>query len=233
MRGSGGQSSGSGKKLRSVKALKLLSFYAFQLFMRVIKINRHRISRRALEEAVRVLSTGGVVAYPTDTAYGLAADPSRRSAVARIFAIKGREKGKPLPLIAASIGQAKSFVIFGGLALKMARLHWPGPLTIVAPRRAVGRAIAIRGPASAGARGIAKGFGGPITSTSANVSGRPATYSGNAVARMFKNRNAVPDLLLDAGTLPLRPASTIVAVRRGKIVVLRQGLIKVRIGKMA
>jgi L-threonylcarbamoyladenylate synthase len=194
--------------------------------MRILRISRRTISKEALAEALSVLKKGGVVAYPTDTAYGLAADPRNRKAMRLIYAIKGREKGKPLPLIAGSFRQAAAFIRLGRPQSALARRHWPGPLTIVAARRAGRGTAAVRVPASSVARSLANALGRPVTSTSANISGRPPLYSGTAVRREFSDRRRTPDLLLDAGPLPMRPVSTIVRVQNGKIEVLRQGPVK-------
>jgi L-threonylcarbamoyladenylate synthase len=199
--------------------------------MRILKINRSRPSKAALAEAVRILRSGGVVAFPTETSYGLAADPTDAAAVARIYAIKSRDAGKPLPLIAASTPQVRRIAALNGRAAALARDHWPGPLTIVLPIRAAlasaaGKdTCAVRIPGSAAARALADAFGKAVTSTSANISGDEPLYSGAAVRRVFAARGESPDLLLDAGTLPRRAASTIVEVRHGTIVVLRAGAI--------
>ena len=87
--------------------------------------------------------------------------------------------------------------------------------------------VAVRVPKSLWARSIAAEFGSPITSTSANLSGQPSVYSGAELKRVFTGQPVQPDIILDAGRLPQRPASTIVQVVRGKIKVLRQGAIKI------
>ncbi len=200
--------------------------------MQEIKIDRQKISTPILKKTVEVLAAGAVVVFPTDTAYGLAADPFNRLAVRRIFAIKGRASGKQLPLIAGSPAAASAFVRLSGLSLKLAKKYWPGALTIVAPVRkgrpavAGGRTAAIRVPASLWARALANGLGRPITSTSANLSGQPAVYGPAAVRRSFSGRRRRPDLFLNAGKLPTRPPSTIVKVRGRRIVTLRSGPIK-------
>jgi L-threonylcarbamoyladenylate synthase len=208
--------------------------------MRVLKINRTRVSKRALAEAAMVLAEGGVVAFPTETAYGLAADPTNPKAVARVFEIKGRPEKMPLPLVAATPHDIVVRFVFSPTELTLARKHWPGPFTMVLqPRRAAGLismssdgAAAVRLPKSAWARAVADAAGGLATSTSANISGEPALYSGRAVMATFKDRRLQPDLLLDAGPLPKRAPSTIVRVRKGKrgapeIEVLRQGAVRV------
>ena len=202
--------------------------------MRIIKISRLRVSKPVLRQAVLALRTGQVVVFPTETAYGLAADPGNARAVRKIFAIKGRSPEKQLPLVAGSAAQAAALVQLSGRALALARRHWPGPLTIVAPRRrgraagVGGRTAAVRVPALAWARALALEFGGPITSTSANLSGRPIIHDPREVVRSFARRRARPDLFLDAGRLPPRRPSTIVRLgRRGRIEVLRPGPVRV------
>jgi len=130
--------------------------------------------------------------------------------------------------------------VLHGIAAKLAA-RWPGPLTILLPIRSVAkRAVvsmgddgtaAVRVPASAWARAIAEAAGGVATSTSANRSGGQNLYSGAAVIAEFGTRRIRPDLLLDAGPLPPRKPSTIVAVRgagrNARIEVLRQGSVRI------
>lgn len=197
---------------------------------------RTRVAQRALAEAAAVLRSGGVVAVPTETAYGLAADPGDAAAVRRVFRIKGRPVGKPLPLIASCLADVRRTFVLEGRALALARKHWPGPLTIVLPFRKGGRLPAaagertgaVRVPRSAWARALAKAAGGLVTSTSANVSGEAPIYDARKVVASFRGRRHAPDLVLDAGKLPVRKPSTIVRVKKGKIEVLREGPIKVR-----
>ena len=198
--------------------------------MRVLRINPSRVSVAALEKAAAVLRSGGVVAFPTETTYGLAVDPSCGDAVRRIFAIKGRAVTKPLPLVAAEAAAVRRAFATGSGMKKLAD-RWPAPLTLILPRRPglrlpalMGRrGGAVRVPTSPWARALAQAAGGLVTSTSANVSGGSNSYSGAAVRAAFAGRTQQPDLLLDAGPLPKRPPSTIVAVRLGRPVVLRQG----------
>lgn len=184
----------------------------------------------SLKEAVRILRSGGLAVYPTDTAYGLAADSRDRGAVEAIYAGKGRERRKPLAMIAASEEMVRRHFRLEGAAAGLARKHWPGPLTLILPirdakmRRALGLAEGgVRVPASRMARELSAGVGAPIVSTSANRSGGGQRYSPRtAVASLGAD---VP--VLDGGVLPRRAPSTVVAFRRGKPVVLRQGAIRV------
>jgi L-threonylcarbamoyladenylate synthase len=201
--------------------------------MRIIKLKNMRLTRAALDEAVAVLRAGGVVAFPTETAYGLAADPKNAAAVAKIFRIKGRAKDNQLPLVAASIDQMRATAFLRGRLKTLVEKHWPGPLTLVLPAKAgalVGdpTTVAVRVPGSALVRRMCEEFGAPVTATSANLSGHPALYSGAAVRREFALRRHQPDLLLDAGRIPMRPPSTIVTQESDHFKVLRKGPIRVR-----
>lgn len=203
--------------------------------MRTITINRHRITKRALIEAVDVLRSGGVVVHPSESSYGLAVDPRNAAAVRRMFSMKGRAEGKAVLVVAHSFAQAGKAVRLTGRLRTLARKNWPGPLTVIAPASGdfyvVGgekaKDLAIRVPASAWARALAREFGGPVTSTSANVSGDAPAYTPAAVRRAFRNREPKPDLLLDAGRLPDRPPTTIVRMKGKRIEILRQGQVKI------
>lgn len=203
--------------------------------MEVIKVARYRIGKRALRKAIATLREGGVVAFPTETAYGLAADPTNAKAVRRIYAMKGRHDRKAMPLIAGTVQDIEAVAIVPQRLKHIAVRHWPGPLTIVVRLRdrirksfvvASAGTIAIRIPGLSLPRTLAGVFGAPLTSTSANRSGRPALYSGADVKREFAKTADAPDLLLDAGTLPTRASSTIISLKHGKISVVRQGAIR-------
>jgi L-threonylcarbamoyladenylate synthase len=183
-----------------------------------------------VERAGEVLRSGGVVAYATDTLYGLAVDPCSHAAVARLFAVKDRQPGHAVPLIAADLHQAEQVAIFDHVARRLAAAFWPGPLSLVLDARpgldeavlADDRSIAVRVPDSAVARALASRFGGCITSTSANLSGRPPTAVPDDVARELAGRL---DLLLDTGPAPGGAPSTIVDARGGSVRLVRAGAI--------
>ena len=98
--------------------------------MRSIKITRTRVQKKALAEAERALLAGEVVAFPTETAYGLAADPRNPKAVGEVFRIKGRSTAKALPFVAADAPSVAKQFVLKGKAQSLARKYWPGPLTI-------------------------------------------------------------------------------------------------------
>jgi len=186
-----------------------------------------KINSNSVKKIVEVLRQGGVVVFPTETAYGLAADATNAKAVRRVFAIKERIKEKSLPLIAADLQMVEKYAVLSPLIKKLVKKYWPGSLTTVVPiRRGTDLArgtmlystIAIRVSAHPIARELSKRLGRPIVSTSANLSGQPACYSVRAAKKQLGDR---PDGYLDAGVLPRRKPSRIVTEKDGEIVVLR------------
>jgi L-threonylcarbamoyladenylate synthase len=178
-------------------------------------------SNEQFKQAVAVLRKGGVVVFPTETAYGLAADTGNPRAAGKIFAIKGRGHEKKLPAIAASAAMAQRYAEISPKLMNIARAFWPGPLTVVGSRAAV------RVSPHPIARALSKALGRPIFSTSANVSGMPTCYSVVEVSKQFARRRLQPDFALDVGPLPRRKPSTIIAEQDGRIVVLRQGSLRI------
>lgn len=186
------------------------------------------------EDVVRALQRGGVVLYPTETAYALGCDPYCRAAVEKIFSIKGRSSVSTLPLIAADMDMVAGIAQMPAAAQAIARAHWPGALTLVLPvREGVGLApgvvaqdgtIAIRVSSSVWARALASGLNAPIVSTSANQSGQPACYRVDEVRTQLGEQFARVDAVLDGGALPVVAPSTIIRVHEdGRVDVLRQG----------
>ena len=184
----------------------------------------------SIAAAADVLRRGGIVAYPTDTLYGLAVDPRSESAVRRLFEAKARDQRVAVTLIAADPAQAQEAGAFGASELALARAFWPGPLTIVVPASATlapsltGEltTVGIRVPAHAAARALAAEFGWCITATSANRSGQPpATTADHASAALHGRIDAI----IDSGAAPGGPPSTIVEFADGRPVMRRSGAI--------
>ncbi len=183
----------------------------------------------ALSRACDVLSTGGLVALPTETVYGLAADAANGEAVASIFAAKGRPRFNPLIVHVSDLAMAESLAEFDPLSRELADAFWPGPLTLVVPRRAgapihdlvtAGQpTIAIRQPRGFASRVVAR-LGRPIAAPSANRSGRISGTDADTVAHDLGPSLA---LVIDGGAPPVGVESTIVRVEDGVIVVLRPG----------
>ena len=185
----------------------------------------------ALAEAVDVLRGGGVVAYPSDTVYGLGAAASDARAVERVFAVKDRDTEKALSLLladAADLAPLCSEVPL--LARVFAQRYWPGPLTLVLRRSPAfesaalggGDTVAVRVPDHAFLRELIRALGEPITGTSANRSGRPACRSAQEVERELGD---AVDLIIDGGPSGEGPESTVVSLTGSLPVVLREGAI--------
>jgi L-threonylcarbamoyladenylate synthase len=195
-----------------------------------------KVKAGELRQAVAVLRAGGVAVFPTETSYGLAADATNDQAVRRVLAIKGRRAEHTPPLIAADHKTALRYVELSTKLRVLAREFWPGALTIVAPAKTGAKlaksvvekdgTIAIRVSGNATARALAAGSGGPIVATSANVAGEPACFSKTEYDRQMAGRKLREDYFLDAGVLPKRAASTIIKEEKDRVLVLREGNVK-------
>jgi L-threonylcarbamoyladenylate synthase len=199
--------------------------------MRRVFVDPGAPQRDAIEEAAKWIRNGGIVAIPTDTLYGLACDPFRADAVARVFAVKGRSAGRALPLIAADAEQVAAHLgTLPPLGARLAAHFWPGPLTliVVAPAALVREVtgdtgtVGVRVPADEVARAIAAASDRPITATSANVSGDRATSDPDAVERTL---GGCIDLLIDTGPTRGGAPSTIVDVTSVEPRLVRAGTI--------
>jgi len=174
----------------------------------------------ALARAAKVLADGGVVAFPTDTVYGLGADASRPDAVERLYEAKGRDRSKPLAVLVPDAAAAKREAsVWSPLAERLAEVHWPGALTIVAG------GVGFRVPAHEAARALAAGLfeltGGGLAATSANRSGDPDPRTARDVVEALGDR---ADLVLDGGETGGVPA-TVVRGEGASLEVLREGAI--------
>ena len=185
----------------------------------------------SLGTAVEVLAGGGVVAYPTDTVYGLAVDPRRKDAVDRLCRLKGRAKGVGVPLIAESRQQVETCLgELPSLGRQLVRRFWPGPLTIVFDPRntlvaavhATDGSLAVRVPRCDVARRLAGLCGHPITATSANRTGMAPAATGQDVVDALGE--AVALVVEQSGRLT-GDASTIVDARGTHPALLRAGAV--------
>jgi L-threonylcarbamoyladenylate synthase len=190
------------------------------------------VTRRLdLGGAAEALRAGGIVAYPTETFYGLGALWSREEALRRLARVKRRPPGKPLPLLAADLAQVREVAAaLGPRAARLAARFWPGPLTLVLPaapgipESVTGGTgtVGVRIPGSAIARALAAAAGGALVSTSANLSGAPPPA---APADIAPELLAGIDGVLDAGPAPGGLASTVVEVGEGEPRLLRAGAV--------
>ena len=184
-----------------------------------------------LRPAVEALAAGEVVAFPTDTLYGLAVDPRRSDAARRLFALKRRPAGQAVPLIAADTDQIALVARrLTRLARRLAERWWPGPVSIVLDASpeldpqvlAAAGTVAVRVPAHPLARRLAADFEHPITATSANRSGAPPAVDAASVATGLGAELAV---VVDGGPAPGGEPSTIVDARGDVPVLVREGAV--------
>ncbi len=187
------------------------------------------VSQREIQRGVEILQKGGLIAFPTDTVYGLGADAYNTSAIERIYEIKGRPRHQQFPLLIADMRQLAS--VSGpipGIAWFLASRFWPGGLTLILPRAdllpaclAVGPTIAVRIPNHPVCLALIQGLGNPLIGTSANVSGQPAASTAREVGQQLK---AKVDLIINGGKCPGGKESTIVDVTREPPAILRHGI---------
>lgn len=184
-----------------------------------------------IARAGQILASGGLVAVPTETVYGLAARADSAEAVARIYAAKGRPDFNPLIVHVAGLAQATAYAEFCDTARALALAHWPGPLTLVLPRRAdAGLAeavtarlptVALRAPAHPAMRALLEAADFPLAAPSANRSG---FISPTCAAHVLASLDGRIDMVLDGGVTTAGVESTIAAVRAdGSVAELRPG----------
>ena len=189
-----------------------------------------RLSTPSILEAAEVVLRGGVIVYPTDTVYGLGCDPKDEVATRRVYEIKGRT-AKPVPVLCSSLEEASQVVWLDGVALELAKKHWPGALTIVAPVRGElpellhpgSGTLGVRVPNSRRCLQLITACGGYLVGTSANRSGEPACRTAQEALHSI---GKLVDRILDGGRLE-GMESTVVRVAGARIEVLRKGAVGV------
>lgn len=182
-----------------------------------------------IERAVDALRSGGVIAIPTDTVYGLAASLDRPDALERIYAIKGRSGDKALPILISDVEQVGRLAVHPSpAAIALATAFWPGALTIVVAASGVVPkevtrgvpTVGLRMPANEIALAIIRAAGGALAVTSANRSGGPEARTANEVVERLRGRVAY---VVDGGRTSAGPASTVVDTTGQRIRILRRG----------
>jgi L-threonylcarbamoyladenylate synthase len=191
-------------------------------------MERVRCGSGSAERAAKIIRNGGVVAFPTDTVYGVGCDPYNREAVLRIYEIKGRDRSKPLPVLVSSVDVAAGIARMGSDAAELAARYWPGPLTIVlevadedlAASMGLAGSVGVRVPGGGCVSALLE-MCGMVVGTSANVSGEPSPVRADDV-------RIDCDMLLDGGDIPGGMGSTIVDARTdGNVSVVRRGALEV------
>jgi L-threonylcarbamoyladenylate synthase len=200
---------------------------------RVIAVDPHAPAAAAVEAAAAVLRADGLVAFPTETFYGLGAAALRPAAVRRIFEVKGRPEGKPLLVLVDSIAMVERVTTdVPPRARALMDRYWPGALTLVLRARADvpfeitagSGTIGVRLSAHVVARALVTALGGPVTAPSANLSGRPAPTTAAEVVAAFGD--TLP-LVLDGGATPGGRPSTVLDVTVDPPRVIRAGAVQV------
>ena len=196
----------------------------------LLRVDPRRLSLAAIEQAAAAIRRGQIVAIPTDTVYGLAADPFQPAAVAALLRLKRRPENQPVLLLVESLRQVERLAsrLPEGFH-RLAARFWPGPLTIVLPaatgipeRITAGTGtVAVRLPGSRVTRELIRAARVPLTGTSANLSGRPAAGSAGQVREQFPCGLAA---IVDAGPARSRAPSTLVDLS-GEPRILREGAI--------
>ncbi len=200
--------------------------------------------QKIIHAVTLALKHGKVVAYPTDTSYGLAVDPTNPVALRKFYKIKERTTKKPVHIVVASVAQAKKYVVWNKFAQKVASKFWPGQLSLVLPINTLAfeskhngflksfsagtGTLGLRVPKNQIALDIVKSLKRPITATSANpsahLSGGYDSYSAEDIIKQFSKQKHKPDIIIDAGRLAKRKPSTLIKINDdGTFEVLRKG----------
>ncbi len=195
----------------------------------ILQVDPHEPDPAVIRQAAEMIGDGLVVAYPTDTLYGLAVNPRNADAVRRLYALKGRAETSALTLIAAEMSHVRAAGEMTPAAERLAAKWWPGPLTLVIRARSIvtaetlagGTTVGIRVPDHAVATALARDTGFCVTATSANRSGATAAATPAAVVAALPDVDAV----LDAGPSRGGAPSTIVDASRREITLVRAGAV--------
>jgi L-threonylcarbamoyladenylate synthase len=188
------------------------------------------VLQREIEKGVKILQMGGVIAFPTDTVYGLGADAFNSMAVEKIYEIKNRPKHRQLPLLIADIERLTALAEpIPEIAWFLARRFWPGGLTLVLSKTdsvpaylSSGPTIAVRVPNHPVCLALIQHLGNPVIGTSANISGQPAALTAEEVEQQLGGKI---DLVINGGKCPGGKESTVVDVTCESPIILRQGII--------
>ena len=196
--------------------------------MKIIKVDVKNPQKEAIKKAAEVLRIGGVVVYPTETLYGLGANPFDSQALYKVFEIKGRDISKPISLAFRDMEQLEKFVAITPNARMLIEKFLPGPLTLILPAKLHmddilgGDKIGVRIPDNKVAIELLKEVKFPLTATSANFSGGKDPVTAKEAVEQIGDK---VDLILDAGKCKYGKPSTVVDLSSGEIEVVREGVI--------
>ena len=191
-------------------------------------------NQRARDQAAAVIKRGGIVAFRTDTFYGLGVDPFNHAALHRLKELKGREDAKPILVLIADAQEVDRFISpRSELFDRVCEEFWPGPLTLVGQARqelaeeltARSGTIGIRLPDHADVRELVRACGGALTATSANVAGQPPARTAPEVETYFADR---VDLIIDGGAVSITEPSTVLYVTGAEPRLIREGAVTIK-----
>jgi len=196
--------------------------------MERIKLTEENFSD-AVKKASIALKQGYAIVFPTDTLYGLGVDALREDAVERLFYLKKRPANKPVPIFVKDIEMAKELAFIDARQEEILKKLWPGPFTAVLFKKnkislrltANTQKVGLRIPNSDFCRALIRDFGGPITCSSANVSGMESTGDIDEIFKQFKEHSTAPDLVIDAGDILSSEPSTILDITQKEPLILR------------
>ncbi len=201
----------------------------------IIKISSRNPEPAKINRAVSILRRGGLIAFPTDTVYGLGADATNPRAVKKIYKVKNRPTTSPLPILIAGKNDLLKFTKSRNpeesrVIKKLTNKFWPGPLTIILKKKKIisdavtaeKNSVGVRVPANSVALAIIRALGRPLAATSANISGKKSPTTTRAVKKYLNNKI---DLILDGGKTKLGMESTILDCTTSPPTVLRSGAI--------
>jgi L-threonylcarbamoyladenylate synthase len=191
----------------------------------VEKIGGKKPDKRIIRKAARIIKSGGLVVYPTETCYGIAADATNPAAIDRIYEVKERHASKSIPIIVPSLAMMEKYGKVTKIARLLAKKFMLGPLTVIIDKKGLPNnlnpdGVAFRISSHPAALGLARSVRKPITATSANISGQPSIYDGKEVLKVF---NGKVEMILDAGKLRKVKPSTYVDARSLRI--MREGAV--------
>ncbi len=200
---------------------------------KIIKVDASSPDEKTLEQAAGLVLKGEVIVSPTDTGYAFSADALNTRAVAKVFHLKGRSFANPIHVAVNSIDEAEKYARINEVARYLAKRYLPGALTLVMPKKDIVPAMLVAGLDSVGIRipdnriilRLAEITGKPLTVTSANISGKPSTYSVEEITAQLGENIQLVAMILDQGPLKIREVSTIVDLSTSPPQLIRQGLI--------
>jgi L-threonylcarbamoyladenylate synthase len=198
----------------------------------MLRIDINKKKEESIQKAVSILNEGGLLIFPCETCYGLGCDATNPKALAKLLKYKKFRGSKPISIAVANRKMAEKYVEINEMADNLYKNYLPGPITVISmskgdlvpPVVSVQGAVGVRVPDYPFLIEVISAFGKPITATSANMSYKSAPYNIDQLLKdLPKKSEELVDLILDAGTLPQNPPSTVLDTTMNQLSVLRQG----------